>query len=309
MNKRPLPLKNGVQASYLHLPHNQYFQQHSLLAFLCHQFPFVSEDNWKKRLNSGFVVDADGTPLNEWTPYQAGSTIYYYREISREQEETIPFQEYILHIDEHLIVVDKPHFLPVIPSGRFLHETLLTRLRLRPDLSALKPEHFTPLHRLDKDTAGVILFSHNPQSRAVYQQLFQSRAISKTYHAIAPLRTDLSYPYTIQSRMIRGEQFYLTQEVEGEINAITVIELLQQHQHLGLYQLTPITGKKHQLRVHMNRLNMPLLNDMLYPVVHQVGTENYHKPLQLLAKELRFIDPFTQQTRIFTSQQNLSFNK
>lgn len=309
MNKRPLPLKNGVQASYLHLPHNQYFQQHSLLAFLCHQFPFVSEDNWKKRLNSGFVVDADGTPLNEWTPYQAGSTIYYYREISREQEETIPFREHILHIDEHLIVVDKPHFLPVIPSGRFLHETLLTRLRLRPDLSALNPEQFTPLHRLDKDTAGVILFSHNPQSRAVYQQLFQSRAISKTYHAIAPLRTDLSYPHTIQSRMIRGEQFYLTQEVEGEINAITVIELLQQHQHLGLYQLTPITGKKHQLRVHMNRLNMPLLNDMLYPVVHQVGTENYNKPLQLLAKELRFIDPFTQQTRIFTSQQNLSFSE
>ncbi|MDO4997705.1 MAG: pseudouridine synthase [Neisseria sp.] len=301
----PLPLADGIKASYLNLPHDKRFSGQTLLAFLCWRFPFISENDWKKRLNSGFVVRSNGDKLNEHTPYLAGEKIFYYREISREDEPRIPFDEQILHIDEHLIVVDKPHFLPVIPSGRFLRETLLTRLRLRPDLQHLSPENFTPLHRLDKDTAGVMLFSHNPATRGAYQTMFQNKVIQKTYHAIAPTRNDLVYPHRISSRMIRGDKFYLTQEVAGEANAHTIIELLQNGGTFSLYQLTPETGKKHQLRVHMMSLGMPLLNDVLYPTPLPAGEDDYNKPLQLLAKSITFADPITSEKREFISQQIL----
>lgn len=229
MNTRttPLPLLDGVKPSYLVLPHDKSFYGLPLLYFLCVRFPFVDESHWRKRLDSGFVVGSDGMALNADTPFQPGQTVYYYREINREDEPRIPFDEKILHIDEHLIVVDKPHFLPVIPSGRFLRETLLTRLRLRPELQHLNVEHITPIHRLDKDTAGVMLLSHNPASRRDYQTMFQDKTVRKTYEAVAPTRTDLVYPHSVESRLVRGEKFYLTQEAAGEPNAFTVVELIE----------------------------------------------------------------------------------
>ena len=181
MKKRtnPLPLLDGVKPSYLVLPHEKQFYGLPLLHFLCAHFPFVGEENWRRRLNSGFVVGADGVPFDENTLFEPGKTMFYYRETSRESEPRIPFEEKILHIDEHLIVVDKPHFLPVIPSGRFLRETLLTRLRLRPELQHLNVEDITPIHRLDKDTAGVMLLSLNPATRRDYQTMFQEKTVRK----------------------------------------------------------------------------------------------------------------------------------
>ena len=181
MKKRtnPLPLLDGVKPSYLVLPHEKQFYGLPLLHFLCAHFPFVGKENWRRRLNSGFVVGADGVPFDENTLFEPGKTMFYYRETSRESEPRIPFEEKILHIDEHLIVVDKPHFLPVIPSGRFLRETLLTRLRLRPELQHLNVEDITPIHRLDKDTAGVMLLSLNPATRRDYQTMFQKKNCTK----------------------------------------------------------------------------------------------------------------------------------
>ena len=300
----PLPLLNGIKPSYLHLPHDKRFLEQSLLAFLCERFPFVDEAGWRQRLNSGFVVNHRGETLSEHTPFLPGETIYYYRETSG-AETRIPFEERILHIDQHLIVVDKPHFLPVTPSGRFLHETLLTRLRLRTDLQHLNVADISPLHRLDKDTAGVILLSHNPASRGVYQQLFQSRSITKSYEALAPTRNDLAYPLPVRSRLVRGEAFYLTQQVAGEANAETRIELLENRGDTSLYRLQPVTGKKHQLRVHMMGLGMPLINDALYPVVQAAGSEDYDKPLKLLARSIGFHDPISGEWREFLSEQSL----
>lgn len=302
---RPLPMLNGIKPSYLVLPHDKRFDQQSLLHFLCIHFPFVEQATWQSRLNSGMVVDQHGQPLNEHSPFQAGSTIYYYRQISRDNETPIPFKEQILLINQHLVVVDKPHFLPVIPSGRFLHETLLTRLRLRAELQHLNIADLTPIHRLDKDTAGVMLFSHNAQTRATYQTMFQNQSITKIYHAIAPTRLDLDYPYTVQSRLVRGDQFFLTKQIDGLANAQTHIQLLEHRGDNSLYELTPITGKKHQLRVHMMSLGMPIVNDMLYPVVQAVGTENHHQPLQLLAKKIEFRDPLSGCLQVFESKQAL----
>ena len=297
----PLPLRDGIKPSYLCLPHDVRYIGQPLLRFLCERFSFVDEVGWRARLNSGFVVAADGAVLSESTPYRAGETIYYYREISREDEPRIPFDEVILHVDEHLIVVDKPHFLPVIPSGRFLRETLLTRLRLRPELQHLNVADITLIHRLDKDTAGVMLLSHNRATRGAYQSLFQSRAVTKVYEAIALTRTDLDYPLRVASRMVRGEDFFLTQEVEGEPNAFTTIDLIENRGAYSRYRLHPETGKKHQLRVHMMRLGMPLLNDGLYPVPTPMDMVDYDKPLKLLARSIEFIDPISNHYHRFMS--------
>ena len=299
--KNPLPLLHGVKPSYLVLPHDKQFYGQPLLHFLCARFPFVGEAAWKARLNSGMVVNQHGRPINEHASFQPGETIFYYRETSRDSEPRIPFDEHILHIDQHLIVVDKPHFLPVIPSGRFLRETLLTRLRLRPELQHLNVEDITPIHRLDKDTAGVMLLSLNPATRRDYQAMFQEKTVRKTYEAVAPTRTDLDYPLDISSRMERGEKFFLTRETEGKPNAHTTIELIENRGAFSLYRLTPHTGKKHQLRVHMMSLNMPLMNDALYPTPLVAGDEDYDKPLKLLAKRIEFTDPVSGKIRVFES--------
>lgn len=301
----PLPLLDGIKPSYLNLPHDKQYIGKPLLCYLCARFPFIAESVWRARLNSGMVVNQRGEPLHENVLYQAGETIFYYREISRENEPRIPFDEKILWLDDDLIVVDKPHFLPVTPSGRFLRETLLTRLRLRPDLQHLDVANITPLHRLDKDTAGVMLFSHNSTTRAAYHTLFPSHAIQKTYHALAPTRLDLRYPLTVRTRLVPSEPFFLMQETAGEANAETRVRLLEQRGDVSLYELQPITGKKHQLRVQMMGLEMPLLNDVLYPIAQPENGDDYSKPLKLLAKRLEFIDPITGERRGFESEQEL----
>ena len=301
----PLPLLDGIKPSYLNLPHDKQYIGKPLLCYLRARFPFIAESVWRARLNSGMVVNQRGEPLHENVLYQAGETIFYYREVSREDEPRIPFDEKILWLDDDLIVVDKPHFLPVTPSGRFLRETLLTRLRLRPDLQHLDVANITPLHRLDKDTAGVMLFSHNPATRAAYHTLFPSHAIQKTYYALAPTRLDLAYPLTVRTRLVPSEPFFLMRETAGKANAETRVRLLEQRGDVSLYELQPITGKKHQLRVQMMGLGMPLLNDVLYPIAQPENGDDYRNPLKLLAKRLNFIDPITGERRGFASEQGL----
>ncbi len=297
----PLPIKNGVKPSRQYLPKDQRYLGRTLLDFLSEYFCHIDKQIWQQRLKNGLIAFEDGTLADEMTSYIAGKTIYYYRHIDNFTEQRLADDEIILAITEHLIVVDKPHFLPVIPTGNFLQETLLTRLRLRPELQHLNVADITPIHRLDKDTAGVILFSHNKHSRGQYQQLFEQRKVQKIYEAIAPTRLDLNYPFTIQSRMVRSDKFYLTKEVTGEPNAHTIIELIENRGEYSLYRLYPITGKKHQLRVHMMRLNIPILNDGLYPVTMNIGETNYQNPLKLLAKQICLTDPVTNKKLCFQS--------
>jgi len=177
---------------------------------------------------------------------------------------------------------------------------------LRPELQHLNVADITPIHRLDKDTAGVMLFSHNRATRGAYQSLFQFKQVNKVYEAIAPTRTDLIYPLKIASRLQRhAEHFYLTEQVVGEANAFTTVELIENRGTHSLYRLHPTTGKKHQLRVHMMALGMPLLNDGLYPVPIPMDGVDYDKPLKLLARSIGFIDPITAQERWFESRLHL----
>ena len=163
----------------------------------------------------------------------------------------------------------------------------------------------SPIHRLDRETAGVILFSHQPASRGKYQSLFQERTIKKIYHALAPQLTHLQFPLSYQSRMTEAEKFFVMQEEPGIPNATTIINVIERRDALSLYELTPTTGKKHQLRVHLASLGAPIVNDSFYPVALPCKGDDYSAPLKLLAKSIAFIDPFTGEDRYFQSERSL----
>jgi len=213
----------------------------------------------------------------------------------------VPFEYQILFENEHFMVIDKPHFLTMSPTGQYIQETLLVRLKKQTGI-----EHLTPIHRLDRETAGVVLISKNVASRGLYQQLFATRQVQKTYHAIAGYREELRFPQIVRLRMDKGQPFYTMQVLEGEPNSETEITLLEQQDHLAKYELKPHTGKQHQLRVHLNFLGIPILNDPFYPSVAHKADNDFSAPLQLLAKHIQFIDPITQQLMQFSSEQVLT---
>lgn len=291
----PLPVRDGVAPSYLWLPEGQW---RDVLHCLCELFPGVSETTWLARLAKGEVVDADGRVLQPSSIAKRGMCIFYYREI--ENEERIPFEEEILFQDAHLLVVDKPHFLPVIPGGRFLRECLLVRLRKKLGCADL-----TPIHRLDRETAGVMLFSVNAQSRGLYQVLFQQRKVDKLYHAVAPALAAQIFPIQHESRLEESGRFFMMHEVAGTPNSSTIIDVIEQRAENNLYRLQPSTGKRHQLRVHMASLGAPIVNDTFYPLPQAWNTDDYTKPLQLLAKSIAFDDPISGASREFHSEKNL----
>jgi tRNA pseudouridine32 synthase / 23S rRNA pseudouridine746 synthase len=294
----PLPIKNGVAPSYLWITETL---AGGMLRFLAERFPDVARESWAARLERGEVVDAQGTPLTAGSHVRQGMRIWYYRELE-EPETPVPFEEGVIHLDEHLLVADKPHFLPTIPTGRFLHETLLVRLKRRYDLP-----HLTPIHRLDRETAGVVIFSHNPSTRGKYQSLFQKRAIRKVYEALAGPIEGRTFPFTYRSRMVDGEKFFVMKEEEGEPNSESLVEVLEQRGDVVRYRLSPHTGRKHQLRLHMASLGAPILNDAFYPVALPCKGDDFSAPLQLLARRISFEDPLTGSERQFTSERELAW--
>lgn len=289
-------MRDGVAPSYLYLPEGDW---PDMISFVVERFPDVSEAAWRERMARGDVVDADGKPLLPTSRFKRGLRMFYYRELEA-PETPIPFKEEILHLDEHLVVVDKPHFLPVIPSGRFLHETLLVRLR-----KTLGEEDLVPIHRLDRETAGVVIFSRNPQSRGVYQSMFQKRVIDKEYEALAPHLRDVQFPFTYRSRMVEGDKFFVMKEEPGEPNSETMIDVIEQRGALTLYRLYPHTGRQHQLRVHLSSLGIPIVNDAFYPVALPCKQDDVSQPLQLLARAISFIDPISGEWREFRSRRSL----
>lgn len=291
----PSLLRDGVAPSTIRLPPGDW---PGLLAFLQQRFPAVGAEVWLERLRLGKVIDAQGRPLDAQAPYRPGAVVHYYREL--EDEPVIPFEAAILHRDEHLLVVDKPHFLPVVPSGRFLQQTLLVRLKRE-----LGVEDLAPLHRIDRATAGLVMFSLRPDSRGAYQALFARREIRKCYQALAPALPQCDFPLLRRSRIVEGDPFFLSRETAGEPNSETRIEVQQPRGALSLYALYPVSGRKHQLRVHLAALGAPIVNDSFYPSLRPELDDDYARPLQLLAKTLEFRDPLSGEPRWFESRRSL----
>ncbi|WP_313148562.1 pseudouridine synthase [Stenotrophomonas sp.] len=266
-----------------------------LLDGLCARFPRIDRAQWQDRFARGRVQDAQGRALAADQPWQVGLEILYFREVS--DEPSIPFREHILYQDEHLLVADKPHYLPVTPAGGYVRETLLARLVAQTGNAGL-----VPLHRLDRLTAGLVLFSQRPDSRDAYQRLFRERRIDKTYEALAPALPGLAFPLQRLSRIAAGEPFFRMAEVQGEANARTRVEVIAAHGTVWHYRLQPDTGRKHQLRVHMAALGAPILGDDLYPQLQPVADPLQAPPLQLLARALAFQDPLSGERRAFSSE-------
>ena len=291
-----LPTRDGVGPSCVGLPSGPW---PTITEFLVERFPAVPRAVWQARMASGDVVDEFGIPVTPLRGYPGPMRIYYYREVPDEQ--LIPFDEKVLFQDAHLVACDKPHFLPVTPSGNYLQQTLLVRLK-----NLLRIDTLVPIHRIDRETAGVVLFCVQPAERDAYQALFRRHEIEKNYEAIAPWRADLAFPLIRKSRIVEDQPFFRQREVPGESNSETRIELLEVAGGQARYALRPVTGKKHQLRVHMNALGLPIVNDRMYPPVADTPGDDHAAPLQLLAKSIAFVDPVTGEARRFESGFSLS---
>lgn len=291
-----LPTKNGVGPSCVGLPAGNW---RSITDFLVERFPAITREVWLERMAHQLVMDEFGGLVTPERPYPGPMRIYYYRAV--DVEARIPFEEAVLYQDDHLVVADKPHFLPVTPSGHYLQETLLVRLKKRLGIDTL-----IPIHRIDRETAGLVLFSTQPDERNAYQAMFRDHAVTKHYEAIAPWRQDLTWPITRKSRIVEDEPFFRQREVPGPPNSETHMDVIEKSGGFARYALSPVTGKKHQLRVHMNALGLPILNDRMYPPVAETPDDDYRLPLQLLAKSIAFTDPVTGQARHFQSQRTLA---
>lgn len=284
------------QASYIVLPQDKNSFA-TVLDFLIQQFPHIDVNIWRERIRKGKVHWQNGELITEKTPLLSCARVYYYREV--EHETKVPFKETILYQDDEIIIAHKPHFLPVTPSGHFVNECLIHRLRLKTGI-----ETISPAHRLDRDTAGLVLLTLNPQTRHLYHELFSAKKIHKEYLAIANLTPELSslyknkkikfpFHWTIKNAIRKSQPSFIMEIIDDVINSHSEIDLIDVKNNRGLFKLSPITGKTHQLRIHMNSLNMPILNDRFYPELLDKQPDNYEKPLQLESIRLKFIDPVT----------------
>ncbi|WP_076998523.1 pseudouridine synthase [Variovorax sp. KK3] len=296
MTGLPLPTRDGVGPSRVALPPGPWA---TIADFLAQRFTAIPRATWDARMQAGEVVDAHGVPVTPDRPYQPRLHVFYYR--SLDIERTVPFEEQVLHRDEHLLVVDKPHFLPVAPVGKYVQQSLLVRLQRRLGLDQL-----APLHRIDRETAGVVLFSVQPATRHAYHALFAAREVDKQYEAIVPWDGTVALPAVRHSRLVEDVHFMRMREAEGEPNSETRFALAEARDGWARLRLAPHTGRRHQLRVHCAALGLPIRNDTLYPVLQPEGAEDFEQPLQLLAKSLAFRDPIDGSPREFASARSLA---
>jgi len=297
-NRRlPLPTRDGVGPSCVGLPQGAW---PTIAEFLIERFPAITREAWLERIAAGDVIDEHHVPVTTERRYQSPLRVYYYRTL--DGEVTIPFEEQVLFQDDQLVVVDKPPFLPVTPTGKYLQQSLLVRLKRK-----LKIDDLVPLHRIDRSTSGLVLFSVRPETRGAYQAMFPERRIAKRYEAVVPWHDGVSsVPEVYRSRLVDDEHFMRVKEEPGEPNSETRIVLQEARDGQALLKLSPVTGRKHQLRVHCMALGMPIVNDPIYPTLLPENTDDFDKPLQLLAKSVAFLDPVTGDLRSFTSPRSLS---
>ena len=299
----PLPVRDGVNATRLRLPDEGPWT--TAMDYMMHRWGHIDPQGIEDRFDAGEIVGEGGIPLDRATLLEDHTFIWYYRTLPPETR--IPVEISILHQDEHLLVVDKPHFLPTTPGGTYIQESALVRLRNQLDLPDL-----IPMHRLDRMTAGVLLLSTNPETRGRYQVLFEKRQVQKEYECIsaaepAPGYPAVDFPVVVRNRMTKSRSYLLAEVIEGEPNAETRIERLETFDggaragapvtspalRLARYRLKPHSGKTHQLRVHMASLGLGIVNDAFYPELLDKAPDDYSKPLQLLARGIRFVDPIS----------------
>lgn len=300
MSKAPLPIRNGLGPDRLRMPRES--EARTVLDYLLGEFP-AEHALWTDLVDGGGVVDEHGRTILRDTRYQPTRFVYFYRKPA--PEVPVPHEIEILHRDEQILVIDKPHFLATIPRGAHIVESAVVRLRRDLDLPDL-----APVHRLDRMTAGVIVFTVTPDLRRPYQELFAEQKIVKEYEAIAGVDPAVEFPRIVRSRINKVHGEMTATEVEGEPNSETRIELVDTFidsagAMLGRYRLFPRTGRTHQLRLHLSSLGLPIIGDNYYPHYRPAPPGDFSAPLRLLARALEYPDPITGQKRRFVSSRAL----
>ena len=271
----------------------------SVFTFLSQRFPKIEPSCWERRIAEGKVLGEDGRPITNDSAYAPQKRLFYFREV--EQERTIPFAEEILFQNDQFLVACKPHFLPVTPGGPYVDECLLHRLR-----KATGNDDLVPMHRIDRETAGIVLFSANPETRVLYSELFRTGRVEKSYEALSSCAGDPGNgTWLVENRMVAGEPWFRMKATPGQVNARSRIRLLDAKQGVSRFLLNPLTGKTHQLRVHMSGLGFGILNDRYYPELQPERADDFAAPLQLLARSVKFSDPVTGKEVEFESRRKL----
>ncbi|GGU31109.1 RluA family pseudouridine synthase [Lentzea flava] len=292
----PLPQRNGLDAARLKLPADGPWS--SLRDHLVERLPRVAPARIEEMLREERIWAVSG-PLGIDAPFVPDSYIWFHRDLP--VEVPVPFDVTVVHQDDDIVVADKPHFLATIPRGRHIMQTALVKLR-----DSLGLPDLSPAHRLDRVTAGLVLFVVRRELRGKYQTMFRDRLVTKEYEAIAPHSPSLTLPTVVRSRIVKERGVITAFEVDGEPNAETHVSLVEHRNGLGRYHLKPLTGRTHQLRLHMSGLGVPIVNDDFYPVLRERPLDDFSSPLQLLARTLSFVDPISGEERSFTSGLKLS---
>lgn len=309
----PLPVRNGIGPTRLRVPATGPWA--TIADYVIATFDHMDPDDLHRRFDEGEIVGENGDPISRSTPLGSDRFLWYYRDLPAEVP--VPFAEEILHIDDDLVVIDKPHFLPTTPGGRYLRESALVRLRTRLDNPDL-----TPIHRLDRATAGLLMFSARPETRGAYQSLFEKRRVVKVYEAVSahppgwdpntPTLAGHTLPLLYRNHIAarRGELRVVVDD-QVEPNAETAIEVKADGINTSgrdvLHTiLRPRTGRKHQLRAQLAALGIGILGDTWYPDLQTEEPDDHSLPLQLLARELEFTDPLSGLPRQFITHRTLS---
>lgn len=298
----PLPPRHGLQAAWVRTPDrdpNNALPWPTIRDFLLDKLG-PARDDVDAMLAKQAFVDDHGQPWTGREIYRPHTFIWFHRELR--QEAPVPGELKVLHRDDRIVVLDKPHFLSTIPRGRHVVESAVVKARLMLDLPEL-----SAAHRLDRGTAGVLLMTTEKRWRAAYHSIFTSRAARKTYHAIAPFKPQLRFPLTVKSHLVKHVGVLQAQTLELPPNAITEIDLLEVRGNWACYQVQPHTGKTHQIRAHFDQLGIPVAGDPLYPVIKPVDIDDFSTPLRLLAHTLSFTDPIDAAPRTFSSTQHLQW--
>ena len=299
--RSPLPQRHGLDAAWIRTPsvgRDGPPPWETLGAFLTSRLP--ARANVADMLAAGEFVDKHCRPLDGTEPFSPHTFVWFHRPLA--PEVPVPFPLTVLEVDEHVAVVDKPHFMATMPRGAHVQQTALVKARIMLDLPEL-----APAHRLDRLTAGVLLFTTRREYRGAYAGVFQAGRAHKEYEAIAAYDAGMEFPLRVSNRIEKRRDSLQATVVDGAPNAETLIEVAEVRGTHARYRLTPSTGKTHQLRVHMAGLGLPIVGDSLYPEAREVEPSDFSDPLRLVARRLRFVDPISGVARNYMSSIELEW--